>query len=90
MGGDRQRRLGEDPLQRVLLVDQQIARAGADEDLDAGRAVGLPQLVDIVARRADVKAVIDERLSGRQRELFFQPRLRRRRPARCSAFREMS
>ena len=78
MGGDRQRRLGEDSLQRVLLVDEQIARAGADEDLDSGRAVGLPQLGDVVARRADVEAVVDERLAGGQRELFFQPRLRRR------------
>ena len=49
VGGDRQRGLGEDPLQRSLLVDQQVAGAGADEDLDAGRAVGRFQLVDVVA-----------------------------------------
>ena len=31
VGGDRQRRLGEDPFQRLLVVDQQTPGAGADE-----------------------------------------------------------
>ena len=48
VGSDRQRRLGEDSFQRRLLVDEQIARAGADENLDPRRAVGRLQLVDVV------------------------------------------
>ena len=78
VGGDRQRRLGEDAFERRLLVDEQVAGAGADEDLDAGRAVGRLQLVEVVARRADVEAVVDERLLGRERELFFDAGLRDR------------
>ena len=88
MGGDRQRRFGEDAFQRVLLVDEQVAGAGADEDLDAGRAMGAAQLGDVVGRRADVEAVVDERLLGGQREFFVQPLLAWSRAARCSAFRE--
>jgi hypothetical protein len=34
---DRQRRLGKDGFQRRLLIDEQIARAGADENLDPRR-----------------------------------------------------
>ena len=49
VGGDRQRRLGEDAFQGGLLVDQQVAGAGADEDLDAGRAVGVLELGEVVA-----------------------------------------
>ena len=79
VGRDRQRRLGEDPFERRLFVDEQIAGAGADEDLDPRRAVGGLQLVEIVARRPDVEAIVDERLLGRQRELLFEPRLRDRR-----------
>ena len=88
MGGDRQRRLGEDSFQCGLLVDEQIARAGADEDLDAGRAVGVLQLVEIVGRRADVEAVIDERFAGPRARAFLRAALAWSRAARCSAFRE--
>ena len=38
VGTDRQRRLGKDRFQRRLVIDEQIARAGADEDLDPRRA----------------------------------------------------
>ena len=36
MGRDRERRFGKNPLQRLLIVHEQIARAGADKDFDAG------------------------------------------------------
>ena len=48
VGRDRQRRLGEDAFQGCLVVDEQVAGAGADEDLDAGRAVGRLQIVEVV------------------------------------------
>ncbi len=50
----------EDAFQRFLIIDQQIARAGADEDLDARRALSRLQLAEIVRRGADVEAVIDQ------------------------------
>ncbi len=62
MGGDRQRRLGEDAFQGRLLIDEQIPRAGADEDLDAGRALRCLQLGDVVGRRPDVEAVVHDAL----------------------------
>jgi hypothetical protein len=78
VGTDRQRRFGKDRLQRRLLIDQQIARAGADENFDARRARGEFQFRHVVRRGADVKAVVDQALARGQSELFVQPLYRGR------------
>ena len=40
MRRNRQRRLAENPFERRLVIDQQIAGTGPDEDLDSGCALG--------------------------------------------------
>ena len=69
---DRQCRVGEDPFQGLLVVDQQIAGARADEDLDPRGPAGGLKLCDIVGRGADIEPVVDEAPCGSQRQLLLQ------------------
>ena len=64
VGAEGQRRLREDAFQGLLRVDQQVAGAGPDEDFDARRAAGVGgrQFVDVVRRRPEVEAPVDEAL----------------------------
>ena len=66
MSGDRQSRFRKDPLQRHLIINQQISGARANEDLDPRGASGGGQLVDIVRRRSDVETVVHQTLPGSQ------------------------
>ncbi len=61
----RQGRFGEDAFQCVLLIDQQVSRAAANENFDPRDIGRLGKLVDVVGSRTDVKAVVDQRLAGR-------------------------
>ena len=80
------RRFAKDLFQGLLVVDQQVTRAGADKDLDARRPLGALQFGQIVGRRSDVEAEIDQRLAGRQLQLFVQSLDRRRRRIRVGHF----
>jgi hypothetical protein len=69
---DRERRFSKDPLQRVLLVHQQITRTGTDEDLDSGSPPRPLQFAEVVRRGADIEAVVHHAFLCRQRELLLQ------------------
>ena len=64
MRTERQRRLGEDPLEVLLTLDQQVAGAGADEDLDARRPAGVLQFLHVLRRGTDVEAVVHQASLG--------------------------
>ena len=60
VGAQGQRGFREDRLQRLLRVHQQVARAGPDEDFDAGgrRQVGGFQFLQVVRRGPEVEAPV--------------------------------
>jgi len=72
VGSDAECGLGEDTFERGLLIDEQVAGAGANEDFDAGGPFGLLKFSDIVGCRADIEAVVDDRLGRGQSELIMQ------------------
>ena len=53
---DGQRRLGEDLFERVLIVHEQVARRGADEDLDAGPII-LQRAVEVLGGFRGIEAI---------------------------------
>ena len=72
MGTDRKPRLGKNLLQGLLLIDEQVPRAAADENLDAGGPSRLLQFGQVRRRRADVEAVVHQALLSRQGQLRVQ------------------
>ena len=66
----RRRDLRDDAVERGLVVDQQIAGRGAHEHLDAGRALEPLErgdVVDVLARAADVEGEVAEHAVARAR-----------------------
>jgi hypothetical protein len=72
VGTNGERGLREDRFEGRLFIDEQIACAGTDENLDAGRAFCLFQLCNVCRCRADIETVVDQALRRGERQLVVQ------------------
>ncbi len=73
VGTDWQRCLRKDSLERLLIIDQQVAGTGTHEDLDSGYPCGILEIFDVVDSSTDVETMIDDRLARCDRVLLFDP-----------------
>ena len=76
VGADRQRRLCEDPLERLLVIDKQVARTRTDKNLDAWRPLDAGQLCHVGTSGRDVENVVDQTLFGGEGQLCVEACLR--------------
>ena len=74
MGYDELAALGEELVEHVGFVDQHVARAAAQEELDGGVAQGVDgqQVVDIVVGGTEHESVVDGTLISGQRLFVFE------------------
>ncbi len=77
MNSDEHGGLPEDVFERLLVIDQHIARAGAHEYFESAhpRRIRAQHFIKVIVGHTHVKGVVGQRVPGRNLVLFFQQRL---------------